>query len=533
MRAFLSWAGAAVVVCILALGWAAPSRAHVAVDPAILQSLGLREGDIVGSTDPADPDIFIVNEWGYKRLFLNPIIFSFYGHLRFDDVHRFPGTVIESMPVSGLFRNCETDDQRVFGLEVTGEDRATLRWVSVSGASAVAEDPDFFKKVFCINSREFSWYPTGSPFLSFAEVPRYDREALPAAGINTTRVPLTVPAGLRVGTFAAALGPVRMVAFSPDGILFASVPSGAGLYGGSGIDDGKVLMLPDRDRDGVADEVRAVLTGLHLPHGLAFHGGYLYVAEEGAVARYAYSTGGILGPRSVITTLPTGGSHLSRTIAFGPNGRMYVSVGSPCNDCTDAAAGTAAIWEFNADGTGGRIIARGIRNAVGLAFHPTTGELWATENGRDFLGDDLPPDEVNIIRDGAHYGWPYCYGFRINDPKHPQYDCGTTLPSAQNLQAHSAPLGLAFVPAGRFGTMAGDLIVARHGSWNRTQPVGYDVVRIDLEGGAVIGEHPFISGWLAADGAKLGRPVDAAFGPDGALYISDDKANTIYRVTDQ
>jgi glucose/arabinose dehydrogenase len=490
----------------------------------ILGELGLREGDIVGSTAPDDPDIFIINEWGYKRLFLSPAIFSFYGHLRYENVRRLPDTVIESLPVSGLFRNCETGDRRVFALEVIAEDDAVLRWVNVSGETALAEEPDFFKKVFCINSREFGWYTQGSPIVSFAMVPHYYRGDLPGTGGNATGLPLTLPAGFRIGRFTnTTVGPLRMMAFSPDGILFASMPSRAGLYGGSGQADGVVYAFPDRNGDGISDETWEMLTGLRMPHGLAFHGGYLYVAEEAQVARYAYQTGGALGPRAVIAALPSGGSHLSRTIAFGPNGKMYVSVGSPCNDCTDGAAGTAAVWEFNADGTGGRVYAAGIRNAVGLAFNPSTGELWGTENGRDYLGDDLPPDELNTIRDGGHYGWPYCYGFRINDPKHPSYDCGTTMPSMRDLQAHSAPLGLAFVPPGRWGSLSGDLIVARHGSWNRTQPVGYDVIRVDLEGDAVVGERVFVSGWLTDSGVKLGRPVDVAFGPDGALYVSDDK----------
>jgi glucose/arabinose dehydrogenase len=446
-------------------------------------------------------------------------------------VKRFADTVIASMPISALFRNCETDDQRVYALQVTAEDAAVLHWVNITGAAAVQEDPDFFKRIFCINSREFAWYSKGSAYTSLDQVPRYER-APSASGTNTTGIALNLPAGFRISSFSAKIGPLRFMAFSPDGILFVSMPSIAGLYGGSGVSDGKVFALPDRDGNGTADETKTVLSGLRLPHGLAFHGGYLYVAEEGAVARYAYTNGGTLGARQVIASLPTGGEHLSRTIAFSPAGKMYVSVGSPCNDCTTGNPGTAAIWEFNADGTGGRIYANGSRNAVGLAFNPTTGELWATENGRDFLGDDLPPDEINIIRDGGHYGWPYCYGARIPDPKHPQYDCATTQASTHDTQAHSAPLGLAFVRGTQFpSAWSGDLIVARHGSWNRSQPVGYDLIRLDVQGNAVVGEEPFITGWLAAGNQKLGRPVDVIFGPDGSLYISDDKANLIYRVT--
>lgn len=521
-----------IVLAFLLTIWVGVSaRAHVAIDAAYMAELGLHEGDIVGSTNTSDPDIFIVNGYGYKRLFLSPAIFGFYGHLKFANVKRLLDTVITSMPVSGLFQNCETGDKKVYGLEVIGEDQAMLRWVNVTGSQAVAEDPDFFKKVFCINAREFAFYTKGTPYTSFSQVPSYDRSNLPPVS-NATGIPLNIPAGFHISLFSSKIGPLRFMAFSPDGILFVSMPSVAGLYGGSGINDGKVFALPDRDGNGTADEVKTVLSGLHLPHGLAFHGGYLYVAEEGAVARYPYTTGGILGGREVIATLPTGGEHLSRTITFSSAGKMYVSVGSDCNDCTTGKAGTGSIWEFNADGSGGRVFARGMRNAVGLAFQPTTGDLWATENGRDFLGDNLPPDEINIIRDGGNYGWPYCYGVRISDPGNPQYDCATTQASTYDIQAHSAPLGLAFVTGSEFPSdWAGDLIVARHGSWNRTEPVGYDVIRLDVQGNKVVGEHPFISGWLNSNGAKLGRPVDVIFGPDGALYLSDDSANVVYRIT--
>lgn len=520
-----------IVVCAVLLGWVAGVQAHVAVDAAYLQALGLREGDIVGSTDSADPDIFIVNEYGYKRLFLSPVIFGFYGHLRFDGVRRFVDTVVASMPISGLFRNCETGDQKVYALEVVSEDDATLRWVNISGETAVAEDPEFFKRIFCINSREFAWYRKGSAYTSLAQVPVYQREPRPT-GINETTIPLNLPPGFRISLFTPKIGPIRFMAFSPDSILFVSMPSTTGLYGGSGLDTGKIFALPDRDGNGVVDEVKTVLSGLHIPHGLTFHDGYLYIAEEGAVARYPYTNGGVLGSRETIATLPTGGSHLSRTIAFGPNGKMYVSIGSQCNDCTGGDSHTAVVLELNADGTGKRVFANGIRNAVGIIFNPTTGELWGTENGRDHLGDNLPPDEINIIRDGGDYGWPYCYGVRVRDAKHPQYDCSPTRASTYDLQAHTAPLGLRFITSSQFpSAWKGDLLVARHGSWNRTQPVGYDVVRLDVEGDTVVGEYPFMSGWLDSRNAKLGRPVDVIFGPDGALYLSDDKANVVYRIT--
>lgn len=525
------YAAGLVLSCWAVLGCTPPASAHVAANPEILRNLGLREGEIVGSNVASDPDIFIINENGYRRLFLSPAIFSFYGHLRYDGVRKFADTVVASMPISTLFRNCETDDPKVYALDVTAEDDAALGWVNVSGQTAVAEDPDFFKRIFCINSREFAWYRKGPAYTTLAAVPVYVRTRS-AGGLNETTLPLSVPDGFRISLFTPKVGPLRFMAFSPDGILFASMPSGTGLYGGTAGSDGKVFSFYDRDGNGVADEVKTSLWSLRLPHGLAFHGGYMYVAEEHEISRYTYLTGGILGARQLLATLPAGGEHKSRTIAFGPNGKMYVSVGSACNDCTTGNPGTAVIWEFNADGTGGRVFARGIRNAVGLAFNPTTGELWATENSRDFLGDDLPPDEVNIIRDSGNYGWPQCYGAGVRDPKHPQYDCTATTGSTHNLQAHSAPLGLAFVTGPQFpADWQGDLIVARHGSWNRSQPVGYDVVRLDVQGNTVVGEYPFITGWLNARGQKTGRPVDVVFGPDGGMYLSDDMANVVYKIT--
>lgn len=515
------------VVVLLMFGGTA--NAHVAANPEILGDLGLHEGDIVGSTNPDDPDIFIINAWGFKRLFLSPLIFGFYGHLRYDAVHRFLSTVIDSIPTSGLFRNCEIDDPRVFAVQVTGEDVAILHWLNVAGADAVADDPDFFKRVFCINSREFSWYALGTPFTALSQVPAYVR-SLPASGINETDLPLRVPTGYRITSFASALGPVRFMAVAPDGILFASMPSEAGLYGASGLSDGRVYALPDQDGNGVPDEVRTVLSGLRLPHGLAFHAGYLYVAEEGSVSRYPYLGSGLVGVRETIASLPTGGGHRSRTIVFGSNSMMYVSVGSECNACTTGDPGTAVIWEFNDDGSGGHVFARGLRNAVGLATHPETGALWATENGRDFLGDNLPPDEVNIIREGGNYGWPYCYGDRVNDPSHPTYDCASTIAPIHRTQAHSAPLGLRFIPSSFSTAWTGDVLVARHGSWNRSQPVGYDVIRLNVDGSVVTGEEQFITGWRSADGRTLGRPVDVIFGADGALYVSDDFADRIYRI---
>ena len=295
-----------------------------------------------------------------------------------------------------------------------------------------------------------------------------------------------------------------------------------------------MLALPDRDRDGKVDEAMPVIARLNnLPHGLAFYEGYLYVAAENSVSRYPYLGDGNVGEREVIVDLPTAG-HVSRTVGFSPSGKMYVSIGSSCNVCEEEDQRRAVVMEYMPDGTEGRVFAEGIRNAVGFVFHPVTGEIWATENARDALGDDIPPDEINIIRDGQHHGWPYCYGKRIPDP---EFDdpgrCATTEESTHDIQAHSAPLGLRFIDSPEFPEeWQGDLLVAYHGSWNRREPTGYKVVRMIVDGSNIVAEEDFIYGWLLDNGNSLGRPVDLIFGPeDGALYISDDKAGLIYRMT--
>ena len=372
--------------------------------------------------------------------------------------------------------------------------------------------------------------PTSTP-----TVTRLSGQVPSLEGVNDTKFLLTIPAGFRISRFTPApIGPIRFMAFSPDGILFVSLPSTTGLYSGNR-SGGKVLALPDLDWDGKVDEVKRVIDRLdNLPHGLAFYDGYLYLAAENSVSRYSYLGDGNLGTQEVIVgDLPTG-SHVSRTVGFGPSKKMYVSIGSSCNVCEEKDRQRAVIMEYAPDGTGGRVFAEGIRNAVGFVFHPKTGEIWATENGRDALGDDLPPDEVNIIREGQNYGWPFCYGKRIPDPEFNEPSrCASPEESLHDLQAHSAPLGLRFIDSPEFPEeWQGDLLVAYHGSWNRREPTGYKVVRMAIDGDKVVSEEDFIFGWLLDSGTSLGRPVDLIFGPeDGALYISDDKAGMIYRMT--
>ncbi len=346
-----------------------------------------------------------------------------------------------------------------------------------------------------------------------------------------------LPPGFKIDVFASDLGTPRFMAFSPDGVLFATIING-----------GKVVALPDKNKDGKADRVITFISGLNRPHGIAFYRDYLYIGETDEIVRFKYN--GFDSPPGkkevIVPNLPIGG-HFTRTVRFGPDGKMYVSIGSSCNICEEKDKRRAAILQFNPDGTGGRIFAKGLRNAVGFTWRPGTEEMWATDNGRDWLGDNLPPEEIDIVKEGNHrdwgsnqeggylgnnYGWPYCYGDRIPDPRYNNADfCKSTTPPAFQMQAHSAPLGLTFYTGKLFPPQyRGDLFVAFHGSWNRSVPTGYKVVRIKIKNGKPEGIEDFATGWLKGSRA-WGRPVDVVVGPNGGLYVSDDMGGVVYRIT--
>ncbi|GJM15235.1 MAG: L-sorbosone dehydrogenase [Thermodesulfobacteriota bacterium] len=335
---------------------------------------------------------------------------------------------------------------------------------------------------------------------------------------------LTVPEGFQIDEYATELGSPRFMALSPDNILFVTV-----------IGDGTVVALPDRNMDGKSEEAITFIKGLKRPHGIAFHDGYIYVGETNQIVRYKYN--GFEkehGEKEIIVSdLPTKG-HFTRTVSFGPDGKMYVSIGSSCNVCIEKDKRRATIMRFNPDGTGGEIFATGLRNSVGLTWNSTTKDLWATDNGRDWLGDNLPPDEVNIIKENKDYGWPYCYGDKIPDPEFGNLErCKNTIAPIVELQAHSAPLGLTFYEGKMFPPdYQDDLFVAFHGSWNRTIPTGYKVVRVKMKDGEPQGVEDFASGWMTVT-KKSGRPVDVLVGKKGELYISDDLGGIIYRITSQ
>ena len=353
-----------------------------------------------------------------------------------------------------------------------------------------------------------------------------------------------LPAGFELSVYAEGLDRARFMSFGPDGTLYV------------GTNSDKVYALPDKNRDGRADAVIVFAGGLRSPHSVAWHEieppgdfitpkprpkpqGWLYVGETHRVIRLRDTDGDFKAdePDSgeqelVVANLPTGGQHFTRTVGFGADGGLYVSVGSSCNACREEDARRAAILRFNADGSGMGTYARGLRNAVGFAWHPTTMEMWATDNGRDWLGDELPPEELDLVRRGDDHGWPACYGQRRPDPDLGSVErCAKTQPATFEMPAHSAPLGLDFYTGTMFPEeYRGDLFIAFHGSWNRSVPTGYKVVRVRFKDGKPVAMENFVDVWFKG-GRVEHRPVDVKTGPDGALYISDDRGGTIFRVT--
>jgi len=297
-----------------------------------------------------------------------------------------------------------------------------------------------------------------------------------------------------------------------------------------------VLLERDANGDGKPDAVRKLLDKLNHPHGLALREGWLYVGEANGVGRIRFDeeSGQVSGAlEHIVDDFTSDGLHTTKTLGFGPDGWLYVSQGSSCNACIEQDERRATIMRMQPDGTQREIYATGLRNSVGLDWAPWDGALYATENGRDLLGDDLPPDELNRIEQGKFYGWPFVHGAGIADPDlgagH-EAKAARAIPPAHAFRAHNAPLGLAFLrgsnlPAGYSRTA----LVALHGSWNRSQPDGYKVVALDWQPDGRIVERDFLTGFLG-DAGVLGRPAGIAQGPDGAIFITDDYAGVIYRV---
>jgi len=343
---------------------------------------------------------------------------------------------------------------------------------------------------------------------------------------STVAERLQVPAGFRVQAYSTDVPLARVMVFTPAGDLIVSRPRG------------NLVSLLERDGngDGVADGHRVLFDDLDGPHGLALHDGWLYVAERTAVGRVRFdaATGTVSGRyEHILTGLTTDGFHQTKTIGFGPDGWLYLAQGSSCNVCIEKDPRRATVMRMRADGSGAEIVATGLRNSVGFDWAPWDGALYATENGRDLLGDDFPPDELNRIEPGHFYGWPFVNGFGVADPELGAQFGGETpaIDPVHGFRPHNAPLGIHFLrgasrPAGYERTA----LVALHGSWNRSTPDGYKVVALRWREDGSIEESDFLTGFLGPDGI-IGRPAFVTEGPDGSIYVSDDYSGVVYRVS--
>jgi glucose/arabinose dehydrogenase len=336
---------------------------------------------------------------------------------------------------------------------------------------------------------------------------------------------LSLPPGFRIAVYAADVPNARQMALGPAGVVFVGSKA-----------EGKVYAVVDRDGDHKAEAVHVLASGLTMPSGVAFRDGTLYVAAVNHVLRFrdvARDLAHPPAPEVVSDAFPSDAHHGWKFIAFGPDGRLYVPVGAPCNVCAITGPLHASITRLDVAGGRPEVVARGVRNSVGFDFQPGTGELWFTDNGRDWLGDDQPPDELNhLTRPGEHFGFPFCHGDGLRDPEHNGgRACGEFTPPARLLGPHVAAIGMRFYTGTMFPEKyRGGVFIAEHGSWNRSTPVGYRVSFVRIEGGRATSYEPFASGWLKGHAAS-GRPADVLVMPDGSLLVSDDKAGRLYRIS--
>jgi glucose/arabinose dehydrogenase len=335
---------------------------------------------------------------------------------------------------------------------------------------------------------------------------------------------IELPAGFKIDLYAEGIKNARSMALSPSGTLFVGTRS-----------EGNVYALRDTNGDFRADEVYTLAKGLKMPNGVAFRDGDLYVAEVSRILKYENIEANLANPPEPVVVYdqyPTETHHGWKFIAFGPDGKLYVPVGAPCNICESDEI-YASITRLNPDGTGMEIVQHGVRNTVGFTWHPETAELWFTDNGRDWMGDDQPGCELNYApRDGMHFGYPYCHQGDLPDPEFgAKRSCDEFTAPAKVLGPHVAPLGLRFYTGQQFPAQyRGHLLIAEHGSWNRREKIGYRLMMVRLEGNQAVSYEPFAQGWLDK-GDVWGRPVDIQLLPDGSILVSDDFADAIYRIS--
>lgn len=335
---------------------------------------------------------------------------------------------------------------------------------------------------------------------------------------------LTLPKGFHIAVYSAQVPNAREIALGTDGTVFVG-SSGAG----------KVYALTDTNHDGVADKVQVIASGLRNPIGVAFHDGNLYVSAISKIFVMRDIEKHLADPPTpelITDKLPDKGHHGGRFLAFGPDGKLYVPIGAPCNIC-NPGPDYAKLIRMNADGSDWQNVASGIRNSVGFDWQPGTKHLWFTDNGRDMLGDDIPSDELNeITQTGQNFGYPYCHQGDVPDPEFGKgHPCREFRPPVLKLGAHVASLGMRFYEGSQFpASYRGAILVAEHGSWNRTKKSGYRVMTVRLQGSKVLSYEPLITGF-EQDQSAWGRPVDVQPLPDGSVLVSDDLAGSVYRVT--
>lgn len=348
-------------------------------------------------------------------------------------------------------------------------------------------------------------------------VPTSGQETLPLDQIK-------LPAGFQIAVYAGDVPGARSMALGSSGTLFVGSRT-----------QGNVYAIVDRDKDQHADAVHTIARGLNTPNGVAFRDGSLYVAEVSRVLRFDDIEARLENPPAAAVVnagFPADRHHGWKFIAFGPDGLLYVPVGAPCNIC-EPNAPYASITRMKPDGTAVEVYASGIRNTVGFDWHPVTKDLWFTDNGRDMMGDDVPPDELNYApKKGMNFGYPYCHGGDVPDPEYgKKRTCAEFTPPAQKLGPHVAAIGMRFYTGKMFpAEYQQQIFIVEHGSWNRSTPLGYRVMLVRLQGNKSVKYEVFAEGWLQ-DAKAWGRPADVLVMPDGALLVSDDRAGVIYRIS--
>jgi glucose/arabinose dehydrogenase len=349
----------------------------------------------------------------------------------------------------------------------------------------------------------------------------------PARANNPDLERIRLQPGFRIALFASDLADARSMTRGSEGTIFVGTRNRGG---------GRVYAVQDNDGDYRADEVYIISRGLYMPNGVAFRDGSLYVAEVNRVLRYDEIESRLDAPPKPVVVnedFPSDRSHGWKYIGFGPDGKLYVPVGAPCNVCEKKDPRYATIMRMNADGSDLEVYVRGVRNSVGFDWHPRTGALWFTDNGRDWMGDELPPDELNLVSaQGQHFGFPYLHGRDTRDPEYWNRRGGREFTApARELGPHVAALGMIFYTGSMFPPEYRDqILIAEHGSWNRSVPIGYRIMLVRLDSDRAVSYEVFAEGWLQDDTA-WGRPVALLELPDGSLLVSDDRRNAIYRIT--